>query len=393
MFMRQASRTKVSIGFQTRLLIALGIGLFGTLVAGLPLPARADDPARGQVFASSRNVPDLQYPEGITSWNGKVYVATYNFAPNSARVLVFDAETGQLLRSLGGHPGEELISAGALLGLTIDRQTGDLYVAANVAGQILRVRHPDCDTPQISVYSQYPSGGGPEDLVFNQSGTLFATDSNLGQVYSIPPGGGAPNLVIGPAGSGAPVSDNGLFAQPGPGLSPNGIVFSLDWRTLFVANTYSDTIIAFNVTPQGRVTGPARVFASYPNHDLEEYPYGFEILIRPDTHYGASASTPVNGPDGLALDSLGRLWVASINGDNLTVLNQNTGAVVRTFGKSAVTQHGIMNNPAGMTFVGETVYAANLGIFTDGSNPNPVLPWNIASFDAGVTGAGGNGNH
>jgi sugar lactone lactonase YvrE len=208
----------------------------------------------------------------------------------------------------------------------------------------------------------------------------------------VPPGGGALSLLIGPPGSGAPISDNGLYNTPVAGLSPNGVTFAKDFRTLYVNNTFRDRIIAFDVNAQGNVTGNARIFAQRPNQDLETYPTGFEGVIEPNTHIGPSATTPINGPDGLAMDSLGRIWAASVFGDNVSVFNQNTGAVVRTLGSSAATQNGLLNASTNMTFVGEDLFVTNLGLFTDGSNGNPSLPWTIVKFDAGVTGAGGNGN-
>lgn len=362
-----------------------------TVSVSLLRPAHATN-SFGSTFASSDSIPLLQFPEGITSWDNRIYVATFNVnSPSDSRIFVFNAATGKLLNTLGGQPGQELISAGALLGLTIDRNTGDLYVAANFTGNILKVHNPESNNPQVSVYATYPAGGGPEDLVFGRDGTLFASDSNLGMVYSIPPGGGSITKVIGPAGSGAQVSDNGLFASPVQGLSPNGIVFSQNWRTLYVANTWSDSVLAFDVDSSGHVTGNGRVFAQNPNPDLEEYPTGFDGLVQPNTKIGPSASTPLNGPDGLALDSTGHIWVASILGDNLTVLDSH-GNIVTTFGTSAVTAHGLLNNPAGMTFVGTTVYCSNLGIFT-GLAGTPNLPFRIVSFEVGVSGAGGNGNY
>lgn len=347
--------------------------------------------APGTVFASSATTPLLQFPEGLTAWQGKLYTATYNVAtPANSRILVFDAATGKLLNTLGSKPGQDLINQGPLLGLTIDRRTGDLYCAANGAGKILKIGDPGSDNPQISVYATYPKGGGPEDLVFYKDGTLFATDSNLGVVYTIPPGGGQAHLLIGPPGSGAPVSDDKLFASPVPGLSPNGISFSLDWHTLFTANTWADSIVAFDVNDQGQITGHPRIFAQHRNDDLEEYPTGFDALKQKSTRIGASASTPLHGPDGLDLDSQGHLWVSSNLGDNLTVLDPRTGNVIATYGTSAVTQGGLLNQPSNVTWVGTTAYCSNLGIFT-GLAGKPKLPFTIVAFKVGVTGAGGNG--
>jgi sugar lactone lactonase YvrE len=387
--MATISRTR-SIVYRSLLSLGL-IALLGLVAWQRPALAGHTAP-NGETFASSATIPQLQYPEGITSWNGKLYVSTYNFvSPEDSRVLVFNAHSGHLMRALGDRPGEELLRS-PLLGLTIDPRTGDLYACSNFTGQILRIKRPHSGNPEVSVYAQYPPGGGPEFLAFNQFGTLFASDSNLGLLYTIPPGGGQLNLLIGPPGSGAPISDNGLLQSPVAGLSPNGLVFGLDFRTLYVANTYYDRLVAFDVNAQGQVTGNARVFAERPNPDLETYPTGFEAIILPNTQIGPSATTPLNGPDDLALDSLGRIWAASVFGDNVSVFNPQNGAVVKTLGSSAATQGGLLNAPTGMTFVGESVFVANLGLFTDGSNGNPLLPWTVTKFDAGVTGAGGNGN-
>ena len=370
------------------LCLLLGLSQGPTVVTAAP-----PSPTRGTVFATSQNIPALQYPEGITSWHNKIYVGTYDFvAPQNSRILVFNAQSGHLMRALGDRAGEELLRS-PLLGLTINQNSGDLYAASNFTGQVLRIQNPQSNNPTVSVYAQFPAGGGPEFLVFAPNGTLLASDSNLGHIYSIPPGGGSVSLLIGPPGSGATISDNNLLQSPVVGLSPNGIAFSLDYRTFYANNTYYDRVVAFDSTAQGQITGNPRIFAQFTNHDLETFPTGFESIILPDTHIGASATTPLNGPDDLAVDSLGRLWVPSVFGDNVAVLDPHSGAVVKTVGTSAATQGGLLNAPTGLTFVGTQAFVANLGLFTDGTNGNPLLPWTIVQFDAGVTGAGGNGNH
>ncbi|GAC1394397.1 MAG: hypothetical protein NVSMB38_26910 [Ktedonobacteraceae bacterium] len=358
----------------------------------LALPALASFASQGRVFASSNTVPLLQFPEGLTNWQGKVYVGAYNVVtPTNSRIFVFN-EQGKLLCQLGGQPGQQLISDGQLLGLTINRQTGDLFANANGTGNVLRIHNPGCNHPIVSIYATYPgTGGGPEDMAFNAQGTLYDSDSNRGLVYAIPPGGGMAKLVIGPPSSGAPIDDKGLLQAPIAGLTPNGVVFSLDFRTLYIANTYADSVVAFDVNSRGQVTGNARIFAQHLNPDLEEYPTGFTGLIQKNTKIGPSASTPLNGPDGLALDSKGRVWVDSNLGDNITVLDCN-GKVVKTYGTSEVTAHGLLNQPASLTFVGDSVYTTNLSIFTALAG-KPKLPFTVVRFDVGVTGAGGNGNY
>jgi DNA-binding beta-propeller fold protein YncE len=382
--------------------------LFLALIAGLAmlattlgpaLPSRAAGSTSGEVFASSDQYPDLILPEGLTSWHNKMYVGTYNVVdPTHSRIMVFNAQSGHLLRELGGGntPGDDLISNGALLGLTIDPATGDLFCSNNFSGNILRIQNPGSAHPRISIYASYPQNTslppGPEDLAFNAQGALYASDSNNGRIYEIPPGGGSISLVVGPAGSGAQFSDGGLFAQAAPGLAPNSIAFSLDYRTLYVTNTDTDSIIGFDVAADGQLTGARHVIAQNLNNDLELYPTGFEAIIRPDTHIGPSATTPLNGVDGLAVDVNGNLWAAATMGDNVSEIDPHTGQVLATYGSSESTQHGLLNAPASLTFVGDHLYTTNLGIFSFDQDGNPLFPFTVVGFDVGVTGAGGNGN-
>ena len=379
-------RTILNNGLQAATLVALQH-------AAMARPRRHD--VEQKVFVSSAEVPFLQFPEGITAWREHVYVGTYNFInPADSRIFVFEAESGALKNTLGGKPGQELISAGAILGLAINPDTGDLYAAANGAGNILRIQRPASATPEISVYAAYPTGTpqppGPEDLAWHKYGWLYASDSNNRRLYAIPPGGGRPWLVVGPAGSGAMISDQDLFAQPEPGFAPNGLVFSLDFRTLYAANTDTDAVIALDVGPDGMLTGKLRVLAQNLNDAFTEEPVGFESLKGPNTKIGPSAATPLNGPDGLAIDSRGRIWVASVFGDNLTVLNPDTGHVLFTIGSSALALGGLLRQPASLTFVGERVLTTNLGLFQDPKTPSAM--WSVVEFDVNVTGAGGNGN-
>jgi hypothetical protein len=87
----------------------------------------------------------------------------------------------------------------------------------------------------------------------------------------------------------------------------------------------------------------------------------------------------------MALDSAGRIWVADAFGDNLTILDPHSGRIEGTIGSSAITQGGLLNAPASLTFVDDRVFATNLGLFGP--------PWSVADFRVGVTGAGGNGNY
>ena len=253
-------------------LTALGIVAGALWFAMNTKPLAYGIPPQGKVLVSSIDLPLLQFPEGITSWHGKVYVGTFNFLnPKGTRIFVFNAHTGKLLHTLGDptKPGQALISNGAILGLTINHATGDLFAAGNEKGYIVRIHEPDSDHPEVSIYATYPNDApaspGPEDMAFNAQGWLYASDSNNSRLYAIPPGGGKIELVVGPQGSGAKFSDHGLFAQsmPGAGLAPNGLVFGLDFRTLYAANTDTDSVIALEVGKDGQLTGKIRTLAEH----------------------------------------------------------------------------------------------------------------------------------
>jgi sugar lactone lactonase YvrE len=338
------------------------------------------------IFASSEQIPLLQYPEGIAAWNGKVYISTYNFnQPKDARIFIFNASNGKLIRALGGRSGQELISSGALLGLTIDRQTGTLYAASNTTGKVLQIQNPDSSAPRVKVYAQLPQGAGPEAMIMNRQGVLFVTDSNRGVVYTIPPGGKKFEVAIGSTDKGAQIDDRGLLQSPVAGLSPNGIAISSDRRTLYINNSYTDSILAFDMNEKGQVKGNGRVFAKYFNPDLEVAPInGLEGMMLADTRIGASATTPINGPDGVAVDNQGRVWAVSLFGDNVTVFNPKNGKIVASYGNSALNQGGILNAPSNITFVDNAAYITNLGLFTDGTKGNPKLPFTIVKLSLGV---------
>ena len=85
--------------------------------------------------------------------------------------------------------GQELISSGTLLDLTIDRQISTLYAANNTTGKILQIQNPSSSAPRVKVYAQLPQGANPEAMIMNRQGVLFVTDSNRRLVYTIPPTG------------------------------------------------------------------------------------------------------------------------------------------------------------------------------------------------------------
>lgn len=123
----------------------------------------------------------------------------------------------------------------------------------------------------------------PNDLIVDAKGGVYFTDPatrpakpgdrlpTLSNVYYVKPGG---TIVL---------IDNRM-------RRPNGIQLSPDGKTLYIADTMIETIIAYDVLPDGSVSN-GRVWATYQNTGPEG-----------------------SGGDGLAVDADGRLYSASITG-------------------------------------------------------------------------------
>ncbi|MGC3982839.1 MAG: SMP-30/gluconolactonase/LRE family protein [Steroidobacteraceae bacterium] len=127
--------------------------------------------------------------------------------------------------------------------------------------------------------------GRPNDLAVARNGGVYFTDPGANAAAGQPP---SPTAVyyLNPKG------ELHLLASDVP--RPNGIQLSPDEKTLYVANTYGEYVLAYDINKDGTV-GKRRDFAK-----LEGY-------RKTDT--GTSS-----GADGLAIDAQGRLYVASTAG-------------------------------------------------------------------------------
>lgn len=374
--MRLTLRTLIPVFLLTLSLI----GISTTAFACIPQPTQE------ALFASG--LRDLTAPEGITAWRGRVYVATMNIASSAqnplSRIFVFN-EQGQLLSTIGTHPGEEVVAEGAINGLIIDHKTGDLFVAANAESKVLRIQHP-LFHPVISTYAQLTGTlgltAGPEDMVLDAQDNLLLSDSNQGIIWRISPRGQVEKFL----GPGARYSDHGLFASSIPGLSPNGLAFSPDMRRLYIANTWQDSVIVFEYDPTRgtlRGDGHPHIFAQHYNPDLEEHAPP-EFAAMEIGKVGSSASTWLNGPDGLATAANGHIFIACSNGDNVTELDE-AGHFIRTWGSSIVTSRGLLDMPASVTFDGDSVLVTSMSLFIG-------THYGVVRLHVGELGAFGNGN-
>ena len=173
-------------------------------------------------------------------------------------------------------------------GMTYDAEL-NLIVCEHATSSLIRER-PDGRREVLASHFDKQELNSPNDVCVHSSGAIYFSDPWYGRmpvygverprqlgfqgVYRVPPGGGAPKLVV----------DRNLFEQP------NGLCFSPDERLLYVNDTVQALIRAFDVEADGTLSNP-RVFAS-----------GIRSELEPGL------------PDGMKCDQRGNVWVTAPGG-------------------------------------------------------------------------------
>ena len=242
-----------------------GYKVAAAAVLGLTLGAFASAPAgawnRGNVQVLTV-LPDLLNQPGVKSSvegltvgpDGNIYVTTFGFNTNGgvngpANLIVISPNgkivnqvsitcTGCPVTPTSSHP----------LGLRFNPVTQALWVLDFGTGQILNV----APTGASSLLAGPIPGSGLNALTFDRVGNGYVSDSFNGAIWKVPPGGGSFT-----AWSQSPL------LGPGSGLTPpfgaNGVEFSKDGNTLFVANTAFHQIIQIRLAtrrPAPRSSSP-----------------------------------------------------------------------------------------------------------------------------------------
>lgn len=157
----------------------------------------------------------------------------------------------------------------------------------DASGKIIGKASAECDGKPLR---------GPNDLCLDPRGGFYFTD----------PGGSDDKKLIGTVHYVDPAGKTHLLAR---GLAfPNGIVLRPDGKTLLVAESKKNRILAYDVKGPGKL-GPMRVFAELPAKQGEQID---------------------NQPDGICLDSDGNLYVAHYGMKQVQVLSPE-GKLIRRY--------------------------------------------------------------
>jgi DNA-binding beta-propeller fold protein YncE len=348
-----------------RLLVALLIAGAMTAVSradGLGAPVRAGV----EQFAV---LPDgVRFPEGITAnpATGEIYVGTFDFGPNSNKLLRF-GRNGHLVaqRDFGGTP---------LLGLGFDAAHNKVFILNFGASKVQRIAAAFDSTTPVEDIAVIPTVGAPaartagnpdgssdtiifgssgfpapNGMVFDHLGNLYVSDSFQGAVFRIDNA-----TTCAPPCAATLVSHDSLLATAGfPPFGANGLALNAAESALFIANTGDNRVLQMDIS-----TSAVSVFAE-----------------------------SVHGADGLLSDDSGRLWVAANQADNLVALNEKGRVVARVGEFEGIRQDGTPQGllfPASMVILGEHMYVTNLALpLTSAAGDEPeedVTRWTVARF-------------
>lgn len=310
----------------------------------IPLQAAAWDRGPVELFAT---LPDgVRLPEGITAnpANGDVFVGTFDGGADN-KLLRFDRQGRlQASRSFGPTP---------LLGLAFNPADGKIYiaavgdfvgtgsrierVAANLSGpsevvaQIPAVgapaprlvSNPDGTTDTISFQN---AARVPNGLAFDGAGNLYASDSFQGAIFRVANAASCAPCTV------TTLAHDPLLATAGfPPFGANGIAVNDADNALFVANTGDDRVLKVN-----KSSGAVSVFAE-----------------------------SINGADGVAFDSQGRLWVAANQADELVALDAQGKVVAKRGDFEGIRRDGSPRGllfPASLVILGDEIFVTNLAL-------------------------------
>jgi hypothetical protein len=321
---------------------AIGI-MIGVLAAA---PAYAWDRSKVDVLTVLPDVtPGVQSSvEGLTvGSDGNIYVPTFGFNTQGSltgnAVLFVINPRGQVIRKVTIQN-----SSPHMLGLAFNPTLPfekSLIVLDFGAGNVLQVNPL---TGASHVLAGPIPNSGLNALTFDSAGNAYVSDSFNGVIWKVPPTGGYSQWSAGP------------LLGPGTGLTPpfgaNGVEFSNDHKTLYVADTAYHQIIQIPVNADGTAGTPS-------------------ILI-----------TGINAPDGIMVDRKGNIWICSNQEDEIVVIDPDAKPNAKVIAKLGdfygIDHNGIAQGflfPASLAFSndGSTLYVSNLTLYLPYAGADPAI--------------------
>ena len=238
------------------------------------------DPAFRRLI--DEHAPVRQVGSGFTFTEGPIWHPVYHY-------LLFSdmpADTRRRLDRTGVSEAARPSNKGN--GMTYDKDL-NLLVCEHATSTVARIG-PSGRREVIASHFEGRELNSPNDICVKSDGAIYFTDPWYGRmphygverprvlgfqgVYRIPPGGGAPQLLV----------DRYMFSQP------NGITFSPDEKLLYVNDTEQANIRVFDVAPDGSLRN-GRIFAA-----------------------GIRESMLAGLPDGMKCDQEGNIWCTGPGG-------------------------------------------------------------------------------
>lgn len=219
---------------------------------------------------------DILGPEGPLVIEGKLYFVAWE----GYQLIRMDGDKKTVINSdkKCSQNGLALTQKNTLL-LACDSEPGAI-IETDLNGQEIRRWEQDADG--------HPMAGGVNDIVVTKNGGAYAT-------------------LTGPGGPQAPVVGKILYLAPGSSQwtlvadylnHANGVAISPDQKTLYVTETFGNTIKKFNISDNGSLTDRAN--------------FAFLNLLTND----ATKSIAL-GPDSMKIDRTGNIYVAQWKGSKI----------------------------------------------------------------------------
>jgi sugar lactone lactonase YvrE len=317
-------------------LIALGLGTWAP-AADAQTRARFDT----RVFAL---IPTPGFPaRAYVAPNHRVYEGTYtNPSGDTVPSRVLEYARNGTLRHSWTIAGQELAAEHGVQVATSDAR-GRLVLLDKAPARVLLL-NPRNGTQRT--YATFPSEAVPNYAAWGPKGALYVTDYTHATIWRVPPGGGEASVWL---------QDPAL---DGLEFGTTGIVLSAD-RAHFLVGQQSAAGGGAGNPATGRI---------------------YEIAIGADGAPGEIRtlweSGPFDGPDGFAVDSEGRIYVALLVANQIAVIAPGGIEIERFPDSTAGGANGSavpFDNPSSAMFLGRRLIVANQAFISGDTTHQAIL--------------------